>query len=304
MSLFASTTGERSLGDARERRLRIGLVIGSGGIKCTAAVGLLKVLAREGIPVDVCVGCSGGAIYSALYALGDSVDDVEQKTLLLWKDLFNKLHFRSLLRALAPGFFGYHERIGMVDDERVWAVMKMLFGTRTFEDTRLPLHVSATDFRTGEKVVLTEGRIAHAVRASIAIPMLLRAWNVGDRVLVDGGASNPLPVDVAIREGCDIILAMGFESQMTDDVRSFTSAIGRTSSIVVNHLLRATFAFYSTAHHAEVLPVMPVLDREIGLTEAQHIPYLIEAGERAAEEQVPYLRRLLAATNVSPPPVV
>ena len=69
----------------------------------------------------------------------------------------------------------------------------------------------------------------------------------------------------------------------------------------MNHLLRATFAFYSTAHHAEVLPVMPALDREIGLTEAQHIPYLIEAGERAAEEQVPYLRRLLAASNFSPP---
>lgn len=300
MSLFASSTGERSLGDLHERRLRIGLVIGSGGIKCTAAVGLLKVLAREGIPVDVCVGCSGGAIYSALHALGDSVGEVEAKTLALWKDLFNKLHYRSLLRALAPGFLGYHERIGMVDDRRVWTVMEMLFGDRTFADTALPLHVSATDFRTGEKVVLTEGRIADAVRASIAIPLLLRAWNVGDRVLVDGGASNPLPVDVAIREGCDIILAMGFESQMTDDVRSFTNAIGRTSSIVVNHLLRATFAFYSTAHHAEVLPVMPVLDREIGLTEAQHIPYLIEAGERAAEEQVPYLRRLLAAANLPP----
>jgi NTE family protein len=178
--------------------------------------------------------------------------------------------------------------------------METLFGERTFADTTLPLHVSATDFRTGEKVVLTEGRIADAVRASIAIPLLLRAWNVGDRVLVDGGASNPLPVDVAIREGCDIILAMGFESQMTDDVRSFTNAIGRTSSIVVNHLLRATFAFYSTAHHAEVLPVMPVLDRDIGLTEVQHIPYLIEAGERAAEEQVPYLRRLLAASQLPP----
>jgi NTE family protein len=301
MSLFASTTGERSLGDLAGRRPRIGLVIGSGGIKCTAAVGLLRVLAREGIPVDVCVGCSGGAIYSALFALGDSVDDVEAKTITLWKDLFNKLHYRSLIRAVAPALFGYHERIGMVDDRRVWHVMQTLFGERTFADTLLPLHVATTDFRTGEKVVLEEGRIADAVRASIAIPMLLRAWNVGDRVLVDGGASNPLPIDVAIRDGADIILAMGFESQMNDDVTSFTSAIGRTSSIVVNHLLRATFAFYSTAHHAEVLPVMPLLDRDIGLTETQHIPYLIEAGERAAEEQVPYLRRLLAASNIPSP---
>ena len=64
MSVRAGATGERSLGDFNTRRTRIGLVIGSGGIKCTAAVGLLKVLHREGIPVDIAVGCSGGAIYS------------------------------------------------------------------------------------------------------------------------------------------------------------------------------------------------------------------------------------------------
>jgi NTE family protein len=300
MSRLPLHAGERSLGDLAQRRLRIGLVVGSGGIKCTAAVGLLKVLERENIPVDVCVGCSGGAIYTALHALGDSVSSIEDKTLTLWKDLFGKLHFRSLARAVAPGFFGYHERVGLVDDRRVWDVVAGTFGTRAFAETQRPLYVAATDFRTGEKVVLEEGSIADAVRASIAIPLLLRAWPVGDRLLVDGGASNPLPVDIAIREGCDIILAMGFESQMTDDMRSFTSAVGRASSIVVNHLLRASFAFYSTAHHAEVLPFMPVLDREIGLTDVQHIPYLIETGERAAEEQVPYLRRLLAAANVVP----
>jgi NTE family protein len=100
---------------------------------------------------------------------------------------------------------------------------------------------------------------------------------------------------VAIREGCDIILAMGFESQMNGKVSSFVNAVGRTTTIVTNHLLRSTFAFYSAVHHAEVLPVMPAFDRHIGLTETQHIPYLIQEGERAAEEQIPYLRRLLAA---------
>lgn len=293
-------TGERSLGDFAERRIRIGLVIGSGGIKCTAAAGLLKVLHREQIPIDIVVGCSGGALYGALYALGDDVLEIERKTLVLWNDLFTKLHYRSLLRAIAPMFLGYHERVGMVDDRRVWGVLEDLFGERTFDDIKVPLFISATDFRTGEKVVIDSGRIADAGRASIAIPLLLRAWNVNGRLLVDGGASNPLPIDVAIREGCDIILAMGFESQMNDQVTSLVNAIGRTSTIVTNHLLRSTFAFYSVAHHAEVLPIMPALDRDIGLTETQHIPYLIEQGERAAEEQLPYLRRLLAASRTTP----
>lgn len=300
--MISSVTAERSLGDVLQRRSRIGLVIGSGGIKCTMAIGLLKVLAREGIPVDVAVGCSGGAIYAAMFALGDEVAAIETRSLEVWRDLFTKLHYRSLLRAVAPALFGYHEQVGLVDDRRVWQVLEAYFGTRDFRECRIPLHVAATDFRSGEKVTLTEGRIIDAIRASIAIPLLLRAWPVEDRLLVDGGASNPLPIDIAIREGCDIILAMGFESQMTDDVRSFTNAVGRTSTIVTNHLLRATFAFYSAAHHAEVLPIMPLLDRDIGLTEWEQIPYLIEQGERAAEEQVPYLRRLLAQTNGDPSP--
>lgn len=292
--MSASFTAERSLGDVAQRRSRIALVIGSGGIKCTMAIGLLKVLARERIPVDVAVGCSGGAIYAAMHALGDDVGELEAKSLVVWRDLFTKLHYRSLMRAVAPVFFGYHEQVGLVDDRRVWRVLEQ-FGLRDFSHCRIPLSVAATDFRTGEKVTLTQGRIIDAVRASIAIPLLLRAWPVENRLLVDGGASNPLPIDVAIREGCDIILAMGFESQMTADVRSLTNAVGRASTIVTNHLLRATFAFYSAAHHAEVLPIMPLLDREVGLTEWEKIPYLIEQGEKAAEEQVPYLRRLLSA---------
>lgn len=299
-NLSTGITGERSLGDFAARRLRIGLVIGSGGIKCTAAVGLLKVLHREQIPIDIVVGCSGGALYGALFALGDDVFEVERQTLVLWNDLFTKLHYRSLLRAVAPMFLGYHERVGLVDDRRVWSVLEKMFGERTFADIKTPLFIAATDFRTGEKVVLDSGRITDAARASIAIPLLLRAWNIDGRLLVDGGASNPLPIDIAIREGCDIILAMGFESQMNAEVASFTNAVGRTSTIVTNHLLRSTFAFYSVAHHAEVLPIMPMFDRDIGLTETEHIPYLIEQGERAAEEQLPYLRRLLASPRLTP----
>ena len=298
-----SLSGERTRqgGSVAVRRPRIGLVIGSGGIKCTAAIGLWKVLHREGIPVDVAVGCSGGAVYAACMALGDDVYECERLTLEVWPALFSRLHYRSLLRAVAPMILGYHERIGLVDDRSVWATMQLMFGERTFDETRMPLFVSATDFRTGEKVVLDHGRIADAVRASIAIPLLLRPWLVEDRLLVDGGASNPLPIDVGIREGCDLILAMGFESQMNAEVRSLVNAIGRTTTIVTNHLLRSTFAFYSSVHHAEVLPVMPVFDRRIGLTETQHIPYLIEQGERAAEAQLPYLRRLLAASAVDAP---
>lgn len=279
------------------RRPRVGLVIGSGGLKCTAALGLWRVLERAGVPVDVAVGCSGGSIYAAAFALGDDRAEAEARTLVLWEDLFSRLHLRSVVRALAPGLFGFGEQVGLVDDRRVWAVMRTLFGERTFADARIPLHVAATDWRTGEKVELRAGRVADAVRASIALPLLLRAWPVAGRLLVDGGASNPLPIDVAIREGCDIILAMGFENTPAPQVTTLRAAIARTTTIASNQLLRATFAFYNLAHHAELIPVIPTFDRPVALTDTHLIPYLIERGEQAAEEQLPYLLRLLAATG-------
>lgn len=281
------------------RRPRVGLVLGSGGIKCTAAVGLWKVLAREGIQVDVAVGCSGGSIYAAAMAMQWDVRWAEERTLHMWKDLFTRFHYRSVLRAMLPRLFGFSERVGLVDDRRIGAVMEDAYADHTFADARIPLFLAATDLRTGEKVVLTEGRIGDAVRASIALPILLRPWPVQGRLLIDGGASNPLPIDVAIRERCDVIIAMGFETALSEHMPSLLTLARQTTAIATNNLLWSTFAFYSAVHHAEIVPVMPTFDRRIPLADTSLIPYLIDQGERAAEAELPYLRRLLAAVPSS-----
>ena len=279
---------------APRRRPRVAVVIGSGGVKCAAGMGMWKVLAREGVPVDVVVGCSGGSIYTAGMALGLDVHDSERRTHHMWRDLFNRFHKRSVLRVLFPRLLGFSERVGLLDDRRVGAVMDEVFGDARFEDCRIPLFVAATDYATGAKVTLDAGRVADAVRASVSLPLLLRAVEIDGRLLVDGGLSNPLPVDVAVREGCDVILAMGFENQ-APAVAHVGHALGRVSSIVTNHLLHSTYAFYSLAHHAEVIPVLPHVDRPVGITDADAVPWLIAAGERAMEAELPYLWRLLDA---------
>jgi len=276
-------------------RPRVALVLGAGGLKCVAAVGLWRVLARERIPIDVAVGCSGGALYAAAVALGREQQWAEERTREMWRDLFSRFHYRSIAHALLPRAFGAHAAFGIVDDRRLNAAVRDLYGDATFADTRIPLHIATTDFTTGARHTVQSGRITDAIRASVAIPLLLRPWPIDGRLLVDGGASNPLPVDVAIREGCDIILAMGFEDAMADDLDSLAGMLRRTTAIVQNHLLRATFAFYNIAHHAEVIPLIPQFDRKIGLKDTSVIPYLLDEGEKAAEEQLPYLRRVLAA---------
>jgi len=284
------------MADDGRRRPRVAVVVGSGGMKCAAAVGMWKVLEREGIPVDLAIGCSGGSIYTAAMAMGMDVHLAEQYTHRMWGGLFKRVRYGSLLRSLLPRKLGmFHARLGLVDDRAVGKVMQELYGDTRFEDCRIPLRLAATDLHTGEPVELKSGRIADGVRASIAIPMILPPWPVGGRLLVDGGMSDPLPVSIAIREGADIILAMGFETPPNAQLDSMFGVALQCLSTTVNHMLRSTYAFYSAAHHAELVPLMPDFGQPIRMTDTHLIPHIIQRGEEAMEAELPYVRRLLEA---------
>ena len=276
---------------------RIALVIGSGSVKCAAALGLQRVFAAEGIGIDLVVGCSGGSIYAALLAAGYDVETAVDMTRRMWtSELTNRRHTPSLLRAVMPRLFGFSEEFGLKDDQLILRRLRDAYGDRKIEDMKIPLHLTATDFKTGEQVVLSKGSVVDALRASIAIPFIFRPWSVDGRLLVDGFLSDPLPVGVAMREGANVIVAMGFESPYQSKVDSAARFAFQLSSIMTNNLLRSNFAFHSMAHHAEVIPIIPNFPERVRLFDTAKIPMIIEEGERAAAEQVPYLRRLLAST--------
>ena len=276
------------------RQRRVAVVIGSGGAKCAAALGLWKVLEREGIEVAMAVGSSGGSLYAATMALGFDPQTAERSTLDFWTSYLME-GYTSHLRAALSGETRFSEHSGLIDDRPVIDRLRKTFGERTFADARVPLYIVSTDLYSGEAVVHSGGSIVDAVRASIAIPMLFPPWAIGDRWLTDGAVSNPLPVDVAIKEGADLIVAMGFELPTRARARSYTAVTAHFNSIYMNNILKSTFAFYNLAHHAEVVAVLPEFDRSIGSFDAEQFPYVIAQGERATEAQLPYLRRLLAA---------
>lgn len=277
---------------------RVALVIGSGGIKCAAALGLWRVLEREGIDIDLIVGCSGGSIYAAAMALGLSIDDAETMTKRLWtRKVMTKRDTQSILSALLPKLFNFDGRFGMVDDRPAMKGLIPPFGDRTFEEASTPLHIVATDFANGESVVLSEGTVIDAVRASIAVPFVWKPWEIDGRLLCDGCLSDPMPVDVAIREGADVILTMGFEAEYPKRIRSGLRFAFQVTSIYTNNLYRANYAFHNLAHHAEIIPVLPEITERVGLFDTDKIPYVIQQGEQAAEEIVPYLHRILAPAS-------
>ena len=275
---------------------RIALVIGAGSVKCAAALGLQKVLDREGIGVDLVVGCSGGSMYATFIALGINVQTAEEMTRRLWtSELTKRRHYPSLLRAMLPQIFPFRESFGLVDDRLILDRLQTAFGTRTFEDARIPLYLTATDFHNGEQVVFSSGKLVDAIRASIAIPYVFRPWPIDGRLFVDGFLTDPMPVGVAIKHGANVIVTLGFESPYQKRTTSVLRFAFQLSSIMSNNLLRANYAFHNLAHHTEILPVIPEFKQAIHLFDTDKIPYVIEEGERAAERQVPYLRRLLEA---------
>lgn len=280
------------------RKKRVALVIGSGSVQCAAALGMWKVLQRENIGIDMVVGCSGGSLYASVMALGHDIATCERLTRELWTpELTTSRDVRALLGAVLPKVFGFDGSFGMVSDKPLLKALAQLFGDRSFADAAIPLHIVATDLHNGQMVALSEGRILDAVRASIAIPYIWKPWKVGDRWLMDGCASDPLPVDVAIREGADVILAMGFESPYPKRIRSATRYAFQVNSVYTNNLLRANYAFHNLAHHAEIIPVLPDFDRPVRLFDTHEIPYVIEEGERATEAQLGYLRQALQAVH-------
>jgi len=275
-------------------RKRVALVIGAGSVKCAAALGLWKVLRREGIEIDMVVGCSGGSLYAASMALGYDVDECEELTLRMWnRKVTARRDYGSMLGAFLPKLFKFRGHFGMIHDEPLMRALTAPFGDRTFADTRMPLYIVATELASGQQATLSEGRIRDAVRASIAIPYIWAPWEVGGKLMLDGCLSDPLPVDVAIKEGADVILAMGFESPYPRKIRSATSYAFHVNSIYTNNLFRANYSFHNLAHHAEILPIIPDFGEPVNLFDTHKFKHVIDCGARAAEEQVPYLRQLL-----------
>ena len=271
----------------------IGLVIGSGAVKCAGSIGLLRVLEREGISIDLAVGCSGGSLYAGMVSLGSSIETMEEDTRNLWTPEVMK-GYTSNLSAVRSGEKRFTEKSGLVDDEVLNHNLKEAFKDTTFYDTKIPLYVVATDFMSGEQVIITEGSLFDAVRASIAIPTIFPPWEIEGRLLVDGAVSNPLPIDVAIQHGADIIIAMGFELDLRGRMRSMLAVNTHLNNLYINNLLRANLSFHTLVHHHEIILIIPTFDRSITAFDTEQIPHIIEEGERVAEEEVLYLKELLA----------
>jgi NTE family protein len=275
---------------------KVTLVIGWGGVRCAAALGVVRALADAGIGIERVVGCSAGAIFAALTAFGYSIDESKAVTLRLWtRELARRSSALQLLRKLAPRRFESRPaEFGLGDPRMLLRRVAAALGDKRIEAAPLPLHLTATDLATGELVELATGPLVEGLRASLSLPPACAPRRIDDRLLVDGYLADPLPVSVAIKHGARVIVAVGFESPAPGRAERAGRVAPQLNAILANNLLRAKLAFHSAAHHAEMIIIFPEFKHRTALFDKDRLAYLIDAGEQAALQQLPYLHHLLS----------
>jgi NTE family protein len=207
---------------------KVGLVLGSGGPKGLAHIGVLKVLEENKIPIDFIVGSSIGAIVGALYAAKKDLSELENLAVgTNWKELLSI-------------FFDVSFWQGFVKGEKLEKFLESHLGHRNFSDLKIPFRAVATDLISGNPFVFQCGKVVPAVQASSAIPLLFRPVKKGKTLLADGGLSLPVPVQVAKEMGAELIIAVNLEEDYASDPRRAGfgfSKIAFSSIGVLSHYL-------------------------------------------------------------------
>lgn len=254
-------------------RPKIGLALGSGGLRGLAHVGVLKVLEREGIPIDCMAGCSIGSMIGALYCAGHSPDTILK--------LAKHLKPRHWLDFVIP-------KMGIVLGDKVLNTIRLLTQRKTFSDLKIPLAIVATDIHQGQEVVFTEGDLAQAVRASVSVPGIFVPYQMGDMLLVDGAVLNSTPVDVARTMGADIVIAVDLaHAGVVCTITNVLDVIIQSIDIMEREL------FKHRQQHCDIL-VQPDVSH-ISPSSFEAMDECVILGEQAIEAVLPQVKDLIAS---------
>jgi NTE family protein len=179
-----------------ERRV-LGLALGSGAAFGLAHIGVLRVIERENIGIDVISGSSIGALIAAIWGLGFSSDDIER----IAKRLRLRLNIMRLMDFTFP-------ISGILAGRRLRRFLKAILGEKRFEDLKIPVKIMVYDLANRETLAIDKGRLLDAVYKSIAVPGIFSPIIEDDRMLVDGGVLDPVPVDILFKNGATNVIAV------------------------------------------------------------------------------------------------
>ncbi|MDJ0906503.1 MAG: patatin-like phospholipase family protein [Woeseiaceae bacterium] len=283
---------------ANAERPKIGLVLGGGGARGAAHIGVLQELERQRVPIDAIAGTSMGAIVGGLYAIGKTPEELEELvTTLDWvasmRDTPSREHlsFRRKLddehypitAELGVSRQGVELPMGAVEGQRLSLLLRELTidvsHIDDFDDLPIPFRAIATNVETGDAHVLREGDLAQAIRASMSVPAVFAPAEIDGHLFVDGGIASNLPIDVMRSMDVDIIIAVDVEFPLYP-ADELDSAVRITEQMITILMRRETLRQIEHLGDDDIL-IRPALGTfDSGAFE--RTPETIEPGRQAA----------------------
>ncbi len=289
-------------------RDKIGLVLSGGGAKGSAHVGVLKVLEENNIPVDYIVGTSIGAYVGGMYALGYEVAEIEEIMLALpWDGSYSdtipreslsyssKQHRDRYNLSVRLGYSGGEFKVphGLLLGQSAYQILQRSTDTvssfESFDELAIPYRAIASDIATAQMVVIDSGSINQAMKASASVPGIVAAVEINGKLLVDGGITNNMPIDVVKEMGADIVIAVDIGSPLSkkSELTSTVSVLNQLANILTNN----TSIAQKTLLSEEDILVRPEID-ELSTTDWSIMPQALKLGELQAQAQLGQLAKL------------
>ena len=257
----------------------IGVALGGGFARGIAHLGVLKVLEEEGIPIHCIAGTSVGALIGAMYCSGLSIAGLEEAA--------SKVRFTTFARWTLS-------RYGFATNDRMVTFLKRILKVKTFEELRIPLGVTATEFSSGEGALFRSGSLIDPVRASCAYPGMFLPVNVGGQCFVDGMLSHPVPTHPVRQMGAQRVLAVHLKGQWSSQgaPRHLFDVIGQSFAIAQDRMSDR----WRGAADLVIEPDVAGFDYD----DFKRAGELLRVGELAMRQALPEVRKWLAIPQESP----
>jgi len=255
-------------------RPKIGLALGGGGPKGLAHIGVIKILEKNGVPIDYIAGTSAGSLIGGMYAYSKNITAIEDH-------IMNKNWIQTLSVFADPSLKG-----GFIEGGKMQQFLDDYLDGAQFHDVKIPFQATAVDIQSGNLVSLHQGLLSRAIRASSAIPMLFKPVEIDNHLYLDGGLLCSVPVDIVRKMGADIVIAVQLNRYYNpdEDLRAASiPEIGELSFTIIGRRLadeevkRADFIIRPTVAHIHWNYLLQQGKKE----------EVIKKGEEAAEKAIP-----------------
>lgn len=294
---------------SKHRGKKIGIALGGGGARGFAHVGILQVLEEAGIPIDVIVGTSMGAVVGGLYARFKSIEDVTDRLQLVLKEHHSKASDLNVYPDDSKGdhFFDHVtkeikqrliinlsiSRKALLPASRLEDAVASLTDDCVIEELPIPFAAIASDLVTGKGVILSQGSLRKAIVASSSIPGFFPPIEFDGHLLVDGEVTDLIPVETCFALGANYVIAVDVRRDL-----DLTNNLKHTMDVLLRSARITNYRYAESALKKAHLVIRPAF-KDIQWSEFDRFNEIISAGKNAALEALPELRKAIKSERLS-----